>query len=415
MLTLHPILPLAGVLALVGTALASPVVAPSRAKNVLGFASFVIGGGLLLFGDKSRVSVDYLEILVPVFAISLVSVIAVSLSEPIRGLVSGVLDKFFSRKTLKLKSLFNVLYWSGVFISSALNNDAMIMLMMPIAISTISNLNLTGRSRSLLLLTPFWSIGIAPFLLANPINVLLASATGIDYGSYTFKVSPIFIAGVIMTWAILSVLYRKELNATVNINSANRSEGKTIGRAVFTRILISMLPLLVIPFVSAILPNAFLWCALLSAIIALSYTSSISGVIKRVDWSIPVFLLALQICTPFLVYSGSISELTRIYNETGASGITLISVLGSAILNNHTMTAVNSILLSEVDLNMMDAFLSAVIGGDLGPRLIPTGSLAGLLWMSTLMQSRERIPFKEFFIMGLILSAMILPVLLLLL
>lgn len=399
---------------LVTTALTSPVVVPSRAKSVLVYASVLIGGGLLIFGDDYNVSVEFSDILVPVFAISLVSIIAVSLSTPIRTVVTSVLDKFFSRKSPKLKSLFNVLYWSGVAISSALNNDAMIMLLMPIALSAISGLHLSKRARNLLILTPFWSVGIAPFLLANPINVLLASATGIDYGSYTFKVSPIFITGFLLTWAVLSLLFRKELNSTVKILEVNSAEESPAVRHVYSRILFSMLPLLSIPFISSLLPNAFLWCALLSAIIALSYTPSIMKVIQKVDWSIPVFLLALQICTPFLVHSGLVSELADVYDKTGVSGITIISALGSAILNNHTMTAINAILLSEVDINMMDAFLSAVIGGDLGPRLVPTGSLAGLLWMSILMQSRERIPFREFFLVGLILTVIIIPILLLL-
>ena len=44
--------------------------------------------------------------------------------------------------------------------------------------------------------------------------------------------------------------------------------------------------------------------------------------------------------------------------------------------------------------------LAALVGGDIGPRLLPIGSLAGLLWMDLLRRSGVEISIGKFFRLG---------------
>jgi arsenical pump membrane protein len=46
-------------------------------------------------------------------------------------------------------------------------------------------------------------------------------------------------------------------------------------------------------------------------------------------------------------------------------------------------------------------FLAALIGGDLGPRLLPMGSLAGLLWFSSLRRLNVEISLRQFVATGM--------------
>lgn len=47
-----------------------------------------------------------------------------------------------------------------------------------------------------------------------------------------------------------------------------------------------------------------------------------------------------------------------------------------------------------------DAYLAALVGGDLGPRLLPVGSLAGLLWLNLLGRLGVVVPLRRFVAVG---------------
>ena len=81
-------------------------------------------------------------------------------------------------------------------------------------------------------------------------------------------------------------------------------------------------------------------------------------------------------------------------------GVAMISALGSALLNNHPMALVNAAALRGVGDNARRDILAALVGGDLGPRLLPIGSLAGLLWMDLLRRSGVEIRIGKFLRLG---------------
>ena len=60
----------------------------------------------------------------------------------------------------------------------------------------------------------------------------------------------------------------------------------------------------------------------------------------------------------------------------------MASAIGSAVLNNHPMSHLNMMALKDAAPGDARAVFVALVGGDLGPRLLPTGSLAGLLLLA---------------------------------
>ena len=48
--------------------------------------------------------------------------------------------------------------------------------------------------------------------------------------------------------------------------------------------------------------------------------------------------------------------------------------------------------------------LAAMVGGDLGPRLFPLGSLAGLLWLESLRRQRVALPVIRFVTIGVVVT-----------
>ena len=81
-----------------------------------------------------------------------------------------------------------------------------------------------------------------------------------------------------------------------------------------------------------------------------------------------------------------------------------VSALGSALLNNHPMAILNVLTLAELPDATKQHVLAALIGGDLGPRLLPTGSLAGLLWLQSLSREGVQIGLARFVGVGFALT-----------
>ncbi len=81
--------------------------------------------------------------------------------------------------------------------------------------------------------------------------------------------------------------------------------------------------------------------------------------------------------------------------------IGIMSALGSAVLNNHPMANLNMLALVPSGATADPrSVLGALVGGDLGPRLFPMGSLAGLLWLEMLRRSGVVVSVRKFVFVG---------------
>jgi arsenical pump membrane protein len=83
--------------------------------------------------------------------------------------------------------------------------------------------------------------------------------------------------------------------------------------------------------------------------------------------------------------------------------IGLLSAGGSAVLNNHPMANLNMLALVPAGVPADPrSVLAALVGGDLGPRLFPMGSLAGLLWLEMLRRAGVEVSVRRFVLVGVV-------------
>jgi arsenical pump membrane protein len=120
---------------------------------------------------------------------------------------------------------------------------------------------------------------------------------------------------------------------------------------------------------------------------------------SHVSIDILLFLWGIFLVVQGLRAVGAVDLLLSIYGPTpdlGTIGVT--SALGSALIDNHPMALLNMLALD----NTHDAkhLLAALVGGDIGPRLLPIGSLAGLLWMDLLRRQGIAIGLRSFVRVG---------------
>ena len=80
------------------------------------------------------------------------------------------------------------------------------------------------------------------------------------------------------------------------------------------------------------------------------------------------------------------------------------SALGSAVLNNHPMAVLNVMALKSLGGDVRPEVLAALVGGDLGPRFLPIGSLAGLLWLDALRREGVEVRVREFVRVGALVT-----------
>jgi arsenical pump membrane protein len=124
---------------------------------------------------------------------------------------------------------------------------------------------------------------------------------------------------------------------------------------------------------------------------------------EEVHFDVLVFLVAVLVLSLGLRNVGVVDHLSRAYAGASPMRIGVLSAMGSAILNNHPMANLNMLALvpggSPADPRCV---LAALVGGDLGPRLFPMGSLAGLLWLEMLRRAGVQVSVRRFVLVGLV-------------
>ncbi len=91
-----------------------------------------------------------------------------------------------------------------------------------------------------------------------------------------------------------------------------------------------------------------------------------------------------------------VSYLSAVYTDAGIGLVGMTAALGSAALNNHPMAIINMLALDATPNTGQREILAVLVGGDRGPRLLPIGSLAGLLWLESCRRLGVEISLRQF-------------------
>ena len=308
----------------------------------------------------------------------------------------GILDYFVSflepREGQGVSRLFRHVFLFSVLASTFLNNDAAVLLLTPVIVSLIRR-NYPSRPD---LIRPFAfavfsAAGVAPLVISNPMNLVVAQYAGIGFNEYAVRMLPISIGGWITAYAVLTAIFSNELRSVPPAVSAAKQRALGAPAKQFLMMLMaafSSFPLLsyfgapvwTIPALSAAVGVWLCWHHHIASPLALAKTPS---------WEILIFLFCLFVMVLGLRNVGFVNHVKDLY--ASATDLSLrtamiagVSAVGSAILNNHPMAILNMLALGDSSQSNFQNILGALIGGDLGPRLLPTGSLAGLLWLDAL-------------------------------
>jgi arsenical pump membrane protein len=312
----------------------------------------------------------------------------------------------YARRTSTART-FAIVFAVSVVTPSLLNNDSAILLLTPLVVALTRRLY-PGRNEMTVAFAfaVFLAPGVAPFVISNPMNMIVAEFAGVGFNAYARIMVPISLAGAAVTFFVLNLHFRKlftsvrALPAAVVMVPAHPAE-----RAV---VVLLLLVFGAYPFMAAL--GAPIWIVSIGGAIgcvALAWRYRIASarkVLHHVSPDILVFLWGVFLVVTGLRHVGVVERLAYVYAAEpsgslhGLGVVAGVAALGSAIVDNHPMALLDMMALGSSDTSR--PLLAALIGGDIGPRLLPIGSLGGLLWMQLLRRSGVEIGIGKFVWLG---------------
>jgi len=302
---------------------------------------------------------------------------------------------------------FTIVFAVSVITPSLLNNDAAILILTPLVVALTRRLYPDNPAMTMAFaFAVFLAPGVAPFIVSNPMNMIVAEFTGLDFNSYAAVMLPISIAGAVLTYVILRLVYRNLLRSSA---PASEEVVTTVHPHKAEKPAVILLSLVFLAYpVGASLGFEIWSVAVVGAVASLAmarvyYIAPMRKMASHVSFDILAFLWGIFLVVQGLRGVGAVDWLMSIYGPADVTGeylatVGVVSAVGSAVIDNHPMSILNMMAIGVGD--TAKPLLAALVGGDIGPRLLPIGSLAGLLWVDLLRRHGIKVGVWQFFRLG---------------
>ncbi|WP_248323928.1 arsenic transporter [Caballeronia sp. Sq4a] len=305
------------------------------------------------------------------------------------------------------RKLFLLVYLVGVVVTTFLSNDAAAVVLTPAVFAAAKK----ARSKPLpMLYVCAFIANAASFVLpiSNPANLVLYANHTPALGLWVARFALPSVMSIVATFVMLRWTQRKALNGEcardlpVERLSAN-------GKVTLASIGVTAVALLI---VSAFdlqlgLPTAILG-VLTALIVLIKERESPVKLVSDLSWSVLPLVAGLFVLVEVLDHTGVIREISALLRQStqhdqsmtaAVSG--LVIAFGSNAINNLPagLIASATALQAHSPERVIDALL---IGVDLGPNLSITGSLATILWLSSIRREGEEVSFMQFLKVGIV-------------
>jgi arsenical pump membrane protein len=335
----------------------------------------------------------------------------------------GVLTRLTARMIPHAHStrrLFTYVFVLSALTSGVLNNDAAVLLLTPLVVLIVRAVFPEENPPILpFAFAVFMAAGVAPLVVANPMNMIVAEFADISFNVYAVRMAPISIVGWVIAYVVLRLIFRKDLDRatpdTREVDDTPAWQPDQVRMLVLLGAVLSAYPIV------SYLDGPIWAVAATGAVVAIvlctrTLHEPVSMLVRlSISWETLVFLFGVFLMAVGLQHAGIVDWLADVYSNSSVGEVGVASAAGSALINNHPMALINLLSLEGATDVGTDHILAALIGGDLGPRLLPMGSLAGLLWIAALRRDGIEISTGRFFVTGLAVTAPALAVSLLLL
>ena len=135
-------------------------------------------------------------------------------------------------RTRSATATFSLVFVLSLVTPSLLNNDAAILILTPLVVALTRRLY-PGRPEVTLAFAfvVFLAPGVAPFIVSNPMNMIVAEYAGLKFNSYAAVMVPLSLVGAALTYLVLRLIYRNTLRSVVAVTASPTRVHRHAGRA----------------------------------------------------------------------------------------------------------------------------------------------------------------------------------------
>ena len=259
----------------------------------------------------------------------------------------------------------------------------------------------------------FANIGGVATLIGDPPNIMIATASGLNFNDFLVNLAPnaTIIAGC--TLVVLYIFYRKEFTRKVKYDKIPIKPSDAIeDRWLFNVGIVLFLATIVLLFLHEILHIKITTIAMVSATLFLFIGGKkMHAILEDIDWSMLMFITSLLVIVGGIVETGLIQELAAfMFTIIGDSqllavtSVLWIASLMSGIFNSIAFTAtfipLNIELANIGGFEINQLWWSLAMGAALGGNATIVGSAATVAAISAAARQKYSISFMQFFKIG---------------
>lgn len=256
-----------------------------------------------------------------------------------------------------------------------------------------------------------WSMTL---IIGNPTNIYLASAAGINFGSYALTMLlPTLLAGI-TALVMLLLVFKKSLMTPITVSQ----EVAKIKDKGLILIGVTHLSLCTILLVISSYIGMEMWYITLGFAVSLFLLSLIYLIVRRrkklillqtlgrAPWELIPFVLSMfTIVLSLEHYNVTASICDFLGNEFAILKYGASSFLAANIMNNIPMAVAFSSIVKHLPVkSVIPATYACVVGSNIGAYFTPLGALAGIMWSGILKKMGIEFSFSKYISFGIKIS-----------
>ncbi len=301
-------------------------------------------------------------------------------------------------------------------LSAFLDNVTTVVLMVPLTIFVAKLLGITP--------VPFLiaeilasNIGGAATLIGDPPNIIIGSASGLDFGDFLLNMGPPVLIIYLAFVGIMAFFFRRELHVPEKRRAeamAASEEGIIRDHKLLVQGLV-VLGLVIVGFLlHGVLHLEAATIAMSGAVLLLFVSrAKVHDAISEIEWTTLLFFLGLFILVEALIKVGFVEIAARglldlTGGDLGATTILLLwgSAIASRIIDNIPYTATMVPIVRELGQSMPvePLWWSLALGACLGGNATAVGASANVIVLSLGERAGYKISFSQFLKYGLVVT-----------
>jgi len=312
--------------------------------------------------------------------------------------------------------LFAYVFVCGTVTGMVFTNDAAVLIFTPLVFQLVEQVRTDAwemRQRIPFYFAVLYVANlVGALVISNPINIVVSSLFHISFAEYARWMFLPALASIVVSFAGLWAVFRKDIPARFEW-SAPPARPRNRRLLVFSAIVLAAT---LVGFFSDSITGIPTWLvAFVGAVVLLGIYATVGGgrpgtILRGVSWDVLAFVVGIFVVVLGLRHAGVTYEIGALLSHLASKGLgiltlgtSLFAAGASSVTNNHPTAYMMGWAIRDLGAEPLQTrarVYAALIGGDLGPKMLPIGSLAALIWFRLLRDRGVQIPYSLYIRIG---------------